>query len=427
MATIALSVRDVSTNPSGRLAGTSLLAQAQTLVANALQSALGPAEQHERLLFPSAVLAASPRLAEQARRAGSETAKGLLGFLRAATGLQSRAGELSARLAGILPAPTAQPAGTALFLASTRSSAGGTPQKNVGGALLADVRHQARSGIAQFTLRVDTRQEYALAVTVRAEDKNRDLLAKAASAINDAQPDVRATVEEASAGGAAVARLRLDARQPGEANRFALSDRVGDLVAYTRADRVRTPASDEQTGGETRDDPVAPPTLERLSDERQSEVLALVRQTLEALNEAVGNALAIPLRPEMALELAGAVDEAVTPLASAGVGLSAGGQFVVDESTLARALSAEGSAAATVGALERFASLLDRSAGTLAAQPPVALVEPTPEPTGPGPLAPSPTAPVSSLLRSYQVAQRQVEPLALAGLPLGGLLVNVAL
>lgn len=427
MATIALSVRDVATSPLGRPAGTSLLAQAQTLIANTLQSALGPAAQHERLIFPTAVLAASPRLAEQARRAGSETAKGLLGFLRAATGLQTRAGELSARLAGILPAPAAQPAGTALFLSTTRSSAGGTPQRNVGRALLADVRHQARSGIAQFTLRVDTRQEYALAVTVRPEDTHRDLLAKAASAINDAQPDIRATVEEASAGGAAVARLRLDAHRPGEANRFALSDRVGDLVAYTRADSVRTPGSDEQTGGETRDDPVAPPTLERLSDERQSEVLALVRQTIEALNAAVGNALAIPLRPDLALELAGAADEAVTPLASIGVGLTADGQFVVDESTLARALSAEGTATATVGALERFASRLGRSAGRLAAQPPVALVQPAPAPTGPGLLAPTPAAPVSSLLRSYLVAQRQVEPLTLAGLPLGGLLVNVAL
>lgn len=426
MATIALSIRDVPSNPFGRPASGALLPQAQALIANVLQRSLGPAARHERLLFDTGVLAASSRLAQRAGQAGSVTAQGLLDFLRATSSLQSSAGELSAQLAGIRP--TAEPSGSALFLASTRSSAGGTPQENVGRALLGDVRHQARSGISQFVLRVDTQQEYALRAIVRPDDTNRQVLQKIASAINAAQPDVRAVVEEASAGGAAVVRLRLEAQRPGVANRFALADRVGDLVAYTRAARVGTAASDVQTGGETRNDPVAPPVLDGLSAERQSAVLALVRQTAEALNEAVGSAAAIPLRAELALELARAANEAAAPLADAGLTLAADGRLLVDEATLARALSSEATAATTVGALERFASRLGSAARTLAQQSPAALVQSPPVSSAPGPLAPTAMAPVRSLVRSYQLAQQQLEPLTAAGpLPLGGLLLNVAL
>lgn len=425
MAAIALSLRDVATNPLGHPGGRFLLAQAQALLAGTLEAALAPALQLERQAFGPAVLAASPPLAERADQEGFPSAARLLGFLRAATTLSTRAGALAQRLSGLLPDAAAAPYRAPVFLDATPSSAGGTPQENIGRLLLADTRHQARSGINQFTLRVGAAQEYALSVVLDQRDTNRDVLRKVAAAINDAQPGVRAEVQEASAGRAVVVRLRIAALRPGVAQRFELQDRVGDVVAYTGAAEVRTPPSDEQTGGTASFTAVPAPAPSRLSAETRAAVLDLARQVVAALNESVGHAEGIPLRADLALRLRDAA-KSTPSLAAAGLTASTDGRLQLEDFVLERALAADATMPAAVAGLRQLATRLAQIGRELTAQPPLALVEPPAHDGGVGtaPLAPTSVAPVASLVQSYRLAQQRAEFSLAAALRSGGLVIN---
>jgi hypothetical protein len=427
MAAIALSIGDIPTNPLGRPGGGLLLTQAQALLASTLEAVLAPAARQEHRLFASALLAASTTLAERASQAGLPAAKSLLGFLRAAPALAGRADELAERLAGILPTTAAEPSVAPVFLQAISSSAGGTPQENVGRVLLADARHQAQSGLSQFTLRVGAAQDYVLNIILDPRDTNRDVLRKVAAAINRAQPDVRAEVQEASAGGAGAVRLRITALRPGVAQQFELRDRVGNVVAYTRANDVRTPPSDAQTGGVASITAVAAPSPTPLSAETRATAVGLVRQVVETFNELIGQAEGMPLREDLMRGLIGAAAEGVAPLATAGLALMADGRLRLEDFVLEAALTDRARMPAAIAGLQGLAARLAQAARAALAEPPLALVEPPErvDDRGMAPPMPTPMAPVASLLRSYRLAQQRVDLPLVTALRFGGLIVNL--
>lgn len=427
MASVALSLATLPSDPLGSTRAVMLLAQARGLAALALNRALGPAAQLEGRLFATLVEAAAPGISARTRQQAQQTATGLAGLLRAATAVQTAGGGLQAALAGMLLGPEAPEVARALFSTTTTGTTQGSPLLDAGGGFAADVRHQAQRGINTFTLAVGT-QRFELHVTLEPQETNRDVLAKIAGAINSTGAALKATVQEARSADVSVVRLLIEADEPDTANTVSLLDTVGNAIAYARAGGAQAPPSTEQTGATTGQAVTEIQVPGGLSAEGRQEAISLAREAAAAYDEVLAQAAGMPVRPAVSAVLAATAMEAASTLVSAGVTATADGLLQIDEARLEEALATPETAPATVSALSAFGFLLGAAAGALSEQPVSELLQPATLAdlaSEAGPLVPTARAPVTSLLRRYQPAQPVVDMLGLVGPLRGGLLVNL--